>query len=562
MTSRNMTPANTSEQIVAALAAEGVEYVFGIPGDENLHFMEALRKDGRIRFVLFRHEQAAGFAAAAYGRLTGRLAVVMSTLGAGAMNLTTAVAHAHLAAMPMLVITGQKAMRDNRMGRYQLVDVVEVMRPITKFAARIPSGRMAAATLRQAMMSALSGRQGPAHLELPEDVARETELGALVPCAHGQAPVAAEAAIEQAAAAISAAKRPLIMLGGGARANRPEVAAAAAALIEKTRIPFVSTMMGKGVVNEDSPLYLGCSIMPGDYPNCAIQAADVILNIGHDTQEKPTFFMAPDDGRTVIHLNPFPAEGDPAYFPQIQLVGEMADALRRLAERIAPEPGWDHAGFLRIGAAMQASIARQAADKASFPAHQGHLIATLRDFMDDTDILSLDNGIHMLWASRNFNARGPNTMLIDHALGSMGISLPAAIAAKLVYPERRVVVLTGDGGFAMNNAEIETAVRLGLDLIVVVFNDSGLGMIAMKQMAEGYERFGVGFNNPDLVAFAESFGAHGHRLEDPSQFRAILERAAAEGGVHIIDAPVDPMQNMALMKEMRSVDCASLMKGE
>ncbi len=549
-------PQNTSEQIVAALAAEGVEYVFGIPGDENLHFMEALRKDGRIKFVLFRHEQAAGFAAAAYGRLTGKLAVVMATLGAGAMNLTTAVAHAYLAAMPMLVLTGQKAVRDNKMGQYQLVDVVDVMRPITKFAAKIPSGPMAGSILRQAMMSALDGRQGPAHLELPEDVARETELGPLVPCRHGDMPVATDASVATAAELIANAKRPLIMVGGGTRANRPEVAGAVRTLIEKTQIPFISTMMGKGVADEDNPLYLGCTIMPGDYPNCAVQSADLILNIGHDTMEKPTFFMNPDDGRTVIHLNPFSAQGDNAYFPQAQIVGEMADSLTRLAAAITPGD-WDHAGFLRVGQAMQASITRASQDT-SFPAKQGHLIATLRDFMEDEDILSLDNGIHMMWATRNFNARGPNTMLIDHALGSMGISLPAAIAAKLVHPERKVVVVTGDGGFAMNSQEIETAVRLGINLIVVIFNDGGLGMIAMKQMAEGYEKFGVGFNNPDFVQLAQSYGATGHRLDDPSQFRATLDQAAASGGVHIIDAPVDPMQNMALMKEMKMVDCKAI----
>jgi len=551
-------PTNTSEQIVAALAAEGVEYVFGIPGDENLHFMEALRKDGRIKFILFRHEQAAGFAAAAYGRLTGKLAVAMATLGAGAMNLTTPVAHAYLAGMPMLAITGQKAERDNRFGQYQLVDVVDVMRPITKFAAKIPSGQMAGSLLRQAMMSALGGRQGPAHLELPEDVAKETQLGPLVACRHGDSPVATQDSVVVAAELIRNASRPLIMVGGGTRANRPDVAAAVRALIEKTQIPFVATMMGKGVANEDDPRYLGCSIMPGDYPNCALQAADLILNVGHDVMEKPTLFMQPHDGRTVIHLNPFAAEGDIAYFPQAQIVGDMADALRRLTEQLEPNPAWDHDGFLRVGEAMQQSIQRSSVDT-SFPAKQGHLIATLRDFMDDEDILSLDNGIHMMWATRNFNARQPNTMLIDHALGSMGISLPAAIAAKLVYPTRKVVVLTGDGGFAMNSQDIETAVRLGLDLIIVVFNDNGLGMIAMKQKADGYENYGVAFNNPDFVGFAHSYGATGHRLEDPAQFRGILNQAAEAGGVHIIDAPVDPRANMALMMEMRSVNCDQLL---
>ncbi len=546
---------NAAEQLVEALVAEGVKYVFGIPGDENLHFMEALRKNGRVEFVLCRHEQAAGFMAAAHGRLTGKLAVAMSTLGAGATNLTTPVAHAYLAAMPMLVLTGQKAVRDNRQGQYQVVDVVDVMRPITKFTAKVPSGAMLGALARQAMMSALEGRQGPAHLELPDDVMVDEQLGPLVPCYHGDPPVPSSESIAGAAALIREAKRPLIMVGGGTRANRPEVATALRALIEKTRIPFVATMMGKGVAEERGPLYVGTSIMPGDYPNCAIQAADVILNVGHDVMEKPTFQMTPDDGRTVIHLNPFAAQGDTVYFPQHQVVGDMAVALESLTAALVPNPAWDHQPILSAGEAMQASIARMASD-AGAPAKQGYIIQQLRDFMGEKDILSLDNGIHMLWVTRNYGAYQPNTMLIDHALGSMGISLPAAIAAKLVHPERKVAVVTGDGGFMMNSQELETAVRLSLDLIVIVFNDNGLGMIRLKQMADGHGHYGVDFKNPDLVAYANSFDAHGHRLDNPSEFRALLDAVVAQGGVHVIDVPVDVKQDMALLKEMKSVDCS------
>ncbi len=543
-----------ADQLVEALAAEGVKYVFGIPGDENLHFMEALRTNGDIEFVLCRHEQGAGFMAAAYGRLTGKLAVAMTTLGAGATNLTTAMAHAHLAAIPMLALTGQKAVRDNKQGQYQLVDVVTMMRPISKFTAQIPSGAMLGALVRQAMMSALGGRQGPAHLELPEDVAQEEQLGPMVPCHHGTAPVPSPASVRAAAELLYSARRPLIMVGGGTRANRPEVAAAVRALIDKTQIPFVATMMGKGVADERGPLYVGTSILPGDYTNCAIQSADVILNVGHDVLEKPTFHMRVDDKRTVIHLNPFPAQGDTVYFPQHQVVGDMAAALEGLAEALEPNPSWDHAPILRAAVAMRNSIERHAAD-ASAPAKPGYIVRQLREFMEDTDILSLDNGIHMLWATRGYGAYEPNTMLIDHALGSMGISLPAAIAAKLVHPERKVVVITGDGGFMMNSQELETAVRLGLDLIVVVFNDNALGMIRAKQMASGLGDFGVGFQNPDLVGYAESFGARGHRLDDPSQFRTLLDDAAAAGGVHVVDVPIDARQNMALMQEMQSIDC-------
>ena len=456
---------NAAEQLVSALAAEGVEYIFGIPGDENLHFMEAVRKDGRIRFILTRHEQAAGFMAAAYGRLTGKLAVAMSTLGAGATNLTTAVAHAQLAAMPMLAFTGQKALRDNKQGQYQLVEVVEVMRPITKFAAKVPSGPMLASLVRQAMMSALEGRQGPAHLELPDDVMLDEELGAQVPCRHGDTPVPSPASIEQAAKRAPArARHPLVMVGGGARANRPAVTAGLRTLLSKTQLPFVATMMGKGVAEERGPQYVGTSIMPGDYSHCAVQAADVILNVGHDVMEKPTFRMDPGGGKTVIHLNPFAARGDPVYFPQIQVIGDMGAALTSLASALEPSPGWDLAPLHAAGKAMAASIAR-GADDASAPTKPQYLVRVLREFMADTDIVSLDNGIHMMWLTRNYPAFAPNTMLIDHALGSMGISLPAAIAAKLVYPDRRVVVVTGDGGFMMNSQELETAVRLGLDLI-------------------------------------------------------------------------------------------------
>ena len=547
---------NASEQLVQALTSEGVEYIFGIPGDENLHFMEAVRKDGQIKFILCRHEQAAGFMAAAYGRLTGKLAVAMSTLGAGATNLTTPVASAYLSATPMLVFTGQKAIRDNKQGLYQLVDVVGVMRPITKFAATVPSGEMLGATIRQAMMSALEGRQGPSHLELPDDVMLDEKLGALVPCYHGDSPVPSPESIAKAAELIRNAKSPLIMVGGGTRANRPDVANSVRALIEKTQIPFVVTMMGKGVANEQGPLYIGTTIMPGDYPHCAIQAADLILNVGHDVMEKPTFMMKPGGGKTVIHLNSFAAHGDSVYFPQHQVVGEMSAALKGLAEQLEPNPSWDHGAILKAGGAMQASIAR-GADDASAPAKPQYVVRVLREFLDDNDIVSADNGTHMIWLTRNFGAYEANSMLIDHALGSMGISLPAAIAAKLVYPDRRVVVVTGDGGFLMNSQELETAVRLGLDLVVVVFNDNALGMIRMKQKAEGYGDFGVGFNNPDLVAYAESFGAHGHRLDDPSQFRSILDETD-NGGVHVIDVPIDPQQNMMLLKEMKSVDCSAL----
>ena len=297
--------------------------------------------------------------------------------------------------------------------------------------------------------------------------------------------------------------------------------------------------------------------MPGDYTHCAVMAADVILNIGHDIQEKPTFLMNPDMPKTVIHLNPFPAKGDPSYFPQLQIVGNMAAGIQGLIEHLDHNPAWDHGIMHKAAQGMQNSINKNASVD-SFPAHPAYIVSTLRKFMNPEDILSLDNGIHMMWVARNYGALETNTMLIDHALGSMGISLPASIAAKLVHPEKKVVVVTGDGGFMMNSQELETAVRLKLDLIVVIFNDNGLGMIDLKQKADGYGNIGVDFTNPDFVKYADSFGAHGHRLDNPAEFQNILNKAHETGGVHIIDVPIDKKQNMMLMKEMKMVDCKSL----
>ena len=394
---------NAADLMVQALASEGVKYVFGIPGDENLHFMEALRKDGRIRFVLTRHEQAAGFMAATCARLTGRLAVAMSTPGAGATNLTTAVAHANLAAMPMMVITGQKAVRDNKQGLCQLVDVVGIMRPITKYAASIPSGAMLPAMVREAMMTALSGRQGPVHLELPDDVMLDRQLGPLVPCKHGDFPVPSSGSVEQAAEILRRSKRPLIMVGGGTRANRPAVAFALRRLVSETEIPFVATMMGKGVADERSPLYVGTSIMPADYTHCAVIAADVILNVGHDFMEKPSFLMRPDGDQQVIHLNSFAAHGDSGYFPNHQVIGDMAAGLDQLSDALAEKGRWNVVPFLRAGDAMRKSIAR-GSDDATAPTKPQYAVRVLRQFMRDTDIVSVDNGVHMMWATRNYPA--------------------------------------------------------------------------------------------------------------------------------------------------------------
>jgi len=562
---------NASELLVKALEAEGVEIVFGLPGEENLHFIEALRDHPTIKLVLVRHEQAGGFMAASYWRLTGKIAVAYSTLGAGATNLATAAAHAHLGGFPTLFITGQKPFRDNRQGLYQLLDVSGIMSPITKFSRTVESGADVASTLHEAFRAMRSGRPGPAHIELPEDVAIDETDGQLFPAAHAPTPVASDGVIEQVVTALHGARSPLIMLGAAAeRHGIPETFREFAKAVE---VPYFCTWMAKGVGDEEDENFIGSITMPGmDYVGAAAGKADVILNIGHDISEKAPFVMRPDSGQTVIHVNSFPAHADHIYFPQLQLVGDIAHSLQRMTDLcrgdrepkhsfrtfmkergVAPgtRPDWDHRFARDMGAKMRDSMARGADDASSFPVKPQYLVSAARAALPEDGIITLDNGVHKLWFTRNFPMRHPHSHLVDSALGSMGPALPAAIAASLAFPDRAVLAVTGDGGFMMNAQELETAHRLGLNIVVLILNDNGLGFIRMKQHMEGNKPLAVDFGNPDFVKLAEAHGAKGYRLDGQVDLADILKTAFAEGGLHVIDAPVDYRENMGLLKEMK-----------
>ncbi len=549
---------NAAEQLVDALVAEGVSLVFGIPGDENLPFVEAVSASDDITFVLTRHEAAAGFMAAAHGHLTGRLAVAMSTLGAGATNLMTSVAHAWLAESPMIVLTGQKPVLDNTQGRYQLLDVVELMTPITKSATSVPSAAALPGIIAEAIHVALEYPQGPVHIELPLDVASEP-IGPhpLLPIGRAEQPVASNAAIENAATVLSNADRPLILLGGSANA-RDGVPDAVRNLIATTGIPFICTMMGKGVGDETSDQFLGSAGMPGmGFPHCAVQHSDVVLAVGHNVMEKAPFIMDPADERTVIHLHDSEATADTIWFPQHQVVGDMAHTLTELSARLA-NASWHLDGFEKLRGAAVAALMAEPSDPIEGVLKPQHVARTVRGFMAPEDIISLDNGIHKLWMTRNYPALAPRTILVDSALGSMGTGVPAAIAAKLVYPERKVVAVIGDGGFLMSGQEIETAVRLGLDLTVVIFNDGGLGMIRLKQQMLGNAVHGVEFGSVEVSSYAAGFGASGVSVASPDELADALSNAATSGGVHVIDVPVDYGENAKLMASMKMLDCAAI----
>jgi acetolactate synthase-1/2/3 large subunit len=524
-----------SDLFVAALEAEGVEIVFGIPGEENLDLLESLRTS-KIRLVLTRHEQAAGFMAATWGRLTGRAGVCLSTLGPGATNLVTAAAYAQLGAMPMLMITGQKPIRSSRQGHFQIVDVVDTLRPLTKYTRQLVAAESIPARVREAFRRAEEERPGAVHLELPQDIAGDDTAAALIAASYSRRPVAEEKAIARAAEAIAQAKHPLLMIGAGA--NRKTVAEALCRLIGKLRIPFFTTQMGKGVLDETDPLWLGnAALSDGDFVHRAIDAADCIVNIGHDVIEKPPFFMR-EGRRTVIHVNYAGAEVDAVYFPQIEVVGDIANAVWRLTESLSPQPHWDFAFFDRVREALLANLSERAGDD-RFPMVVPRVVADVATALAPDDIVCLDNGLYKLWFARNFRARRQNALLLDNALATMGAGLPSAIAARLVHPGRRVVAVCGDGGFMMNSQELETAVRLGIDLTVLVLRDDAYGMIKWKQKHEEYPNFGMDLGNPDFVKYAESYGARGHRPATAAEFLPLLQRALDTPGVDLIDVAVD-----------------------
>ncbi len=524
-----------SDLFVRALEAEGVQYVFGIPGEENLDLLESLRTSS-IRLVLTRHEQAAGFMAATYGRLTGKAGLALSTLGPGATNLVTAAAYAQLGAMPMLMLTGQKPIKARKQGHFQIVNVVDMMRPLTKYTRQIVAADSIPAQVREAFRRAQEERPGACHLELPEDIASEESNVPVLKRSLVRRPVPDAKAIDNAARALTESKHPLLMVGAGA--NRKMTCKMLRAFTTKLGIPFFTTQMGKGVLDETHPLWLGnAALSDHDFVHRAIDASDCIINIGHDVIEKPPFFMREGE-RTVIHVNYSSAEVDAVYFPQIEVVGDIANAVWQLAQALSPQAHWDFSFFDRVRQGFLEQLRdRSTADH--FPMYTQRIVADVQEAMADHDLICLDNGLYKLWFARNYRCRQPNTLLVDNALASMGAGLPSAIAARLVYPDRKVLAVCGDGGFMMSSQELETAVRLGLNLTILVLRDNAYGMIKWKQAHNDFPNFGMDLGNPDFVAYAASYGAQGHRPASAADFLPMLKRALVTPGVHLIEVPID-----------------------
>ena len=532
----------TSDLFVKALENEGVKYIFGIPGEENLDFLDSLRGSS-IQLILTRHEQAAGFMAATYGRLTGEPGVCLSTLGPGATNFVTAAAYAQLGGMPMIMLGGQKPIRKSKQGRFQIVDVVNLMKPVTKYSQQVLDGNNIPAMVREAFRVTMDERPGAAYIELPEDIAEEQTDATVFDVVGHRRPDANQQSIDEAVSMIKKAKLPLLLIGAGA--NRKRASESLRELIDKSGLYFFNTQMGKGVVDERHERYIGtAALSSNDYLHCAIDRADLIINVGHDVIEKPPFFME-KGGKHVIHINFDAANIDDVYFPQLNVVGDISNSISSITQKLG-KLTQDCSFFQRVRDEVDLHVTKYFKDT-RFPILPQALVSLLREHLDAKDIVTLDNGVYKLWFARNYECYESNTLLLDNALATMGAGLPSAMAAKQLYPDSKVVSVNGDGGFLMNSQELETAVRMELDLVVIILTDNAYGMIKWKQEGVGFENYGLDFNNPDLVQYANSFGATGHRAESHAHFVEILETSLNGKGVHIIDLPVDYSLNHSIL---------------
>ena len=545
-----------SDLFVKALENEGVDRIFAVPGEENLDVVESLRTSS-IELVLVRHEQSAAFMAATHGRLTGRPGVCMATLGPGALNLVTGAAYAHLGAMPMILITGQKAIMSARQARFQIVDIVATMKPLTKSSRQIISAASIPTVVRDAFRLASEERPGPVHLELPEDIAGE-KLDEDVPLVRAhpiEIPVAHAAALDRAAELLMRAERPLVMFGAGS--SRPRLAGQLTDFVRRVGIPFFNTQMGKGTVaglgttEGGTELWMGTAALTDrDYVHEAIDRADLILTIGHDTIEKPPFIMGPK-GPKVIHVGYTPANVEQVYFPHAEVIGDLGPSLALLADRVQGKlPNAGALVPLRKNI-IERTLARS--EESRFPLTPQRIVSDVRKVMPADGIVALDNGMYKIWFARCYRTRNANALLLDNALATMGAGLPSAMMAAMLNPGKRVLAVCGDGGFMMNSQELETAVRLKLDLVVLIIQDDAYGMIRWKQAVDNFADWGLAFGNPDFVKYADAYGAKGRRVETADALVATLEAAFSEGGVQLVTVPVDYSENSrVLVDELRN----------
>ncbi|MGD0885803.1 MAG: acetolactate synthase large subunit [Thermodesulfovibrionales bacterium] len=521
-----------SDLFVRQLEEEGVEYIFGLPGEENLDFLESIRTSS-IKLIITRHEQAAAFMAATCGRLTGKAGVCFSTLGPGATNLVTGIAHAQLIGAPLISISGQKAIRENWQARFQLIDVVSLMKPITKGSTSILDPSTIPTILRNAFKLAQAERPGAVHIELPEDVASSATDAPIQRRGYERRPAPDRKAINRAAELINEARYPLIILSSGA--NRKLISGQLLEFVEKTGIYAVHTQMGKGVLSDTSEYSLFATGMHSrDYINCAIDRADVIIPVGYNIVEYPPYIWNKHLDKKIIHIDFSPAEVDKYYNPDIEVIGDVSCTLQQLGEKSIKKDGDI---FKRFRDFLKTRLSQDFHKK--YPLTPQEIVWHVRNALSEDDILVLDNGIYKLWFSRLYKTYKPNTFLLDNALATMGAGLPAGIVAKMLNPARNVIAVVGDGGFMMNSQELETAVRLNVPLVVLILNDNGFGFIRWKQQNMGFRSFGMDYANPDFADYAETFGAVGIKVNEGDSLSEVLAMALSQKKPVLVECPID-----------------------
>lgn len=537
-----------AQLFVKCLEAEGVQWVFGLPGEENLAVLDALA-DSPIRFVTVRHEQAAAFMADVYGRITGQAGVCLSTLGPGATNLLTGVADAFLDRAPVVAVTAQTSLERLHKESHQVIDVLGMFRAVTKWNARIETASVIPEVVRKAFKLAQSEKPGPCHLELPEDIARCETEGRPMAVARARRPSPDRPSLQTAADLIAAASHPIILAGNGV--IRGKASDELLRFSQATGIPVANTFMGKGVVPwdyEGSLLTIG--LQAHDYVSCGFREADVVIAAGYDLVEYAPRAWNPQRDKRIIHIDFTSSEVDEAYAPAVEIVGDIRETLELLRPLIPRRTRPASAATLRQH--ILEELDRAARDD-QMPMKPQRILHDLRGILGRHDLVISDVGAHKLWVARMFLPSEPNTVIISNGFASMGIAVPGAIAAKLVEPDRPVVAVCGDGSFLMNAQELETAVRLKVNPVIVVFHDDGYGLIHWKQMREFQRAFGVTFGNPDFVRFAESFGAKGYRVEAAKEFRAVLAEALRQRVPSVIDVPVDYQEHRRLMEPLGPV---------
>ncbi|MGS2723172.1 acetolactate synthase large subunit [Porticoccus sp. GXU_MW_L64] len=546
-----------SDLFVKCLEEEGIEYIFGVPGEENADFMMSLEQSEQIRFILTRHEQGAAFMAEIYGRLTGNPAGCLGTLGPGATNLITGVADSNMDRAPMLVLTGQGASTRLHKESHQVMDVVGMFAPVTKWATQVIHADSIPEITRKAVRLARTEKPGAVHVELPEDIAKwETDKKPMAVKKFRRS-VPDDKAIDRAFEKIKNAKRPLIVAGNGCIRRR--ASKQLRMLCDKTGIGVVSTFMAKGSVDMDADYCLyTIGLGSKDIVSCAVDAADLVIAIGYDMVEYHPSLWNPDGNKEIVHIDFLPAEIDESYHPEVEVVGDLAHALWMLNERV------DAAGGLDYDLSQQQAVRRDM--WAEFTAHKDDdtensirpqkVLWDCRQVMGPNDILLSDVGAHKMWIARHYQCHEPNTCLIPNGFCSMGFALPGAIAASLVHPDRRVLAICGDAGFMMNVQEMETARRLNSNLVVMVWEDNAYGLIAWKQDNEFGKHTELDFGNPDWIQLANAFGWHGHFVANSRDLAQSLEAAFNESGPSLVVVPIDYRENGILTERLGKVTCS------